>query len=86
MQYLFSDTQPMKINNLFQKIFSFKHEKKHSWTSSPLVLEELTRKISELEAQNQKLKDKNKALLMLLDNTSRKLSSYGVNPLKERQP
>lgn len=71
----------MKISYLFQKLFSFNTKKKNLWTHSPSVVEELTRRICELEAQNQKLKDKNKALLILLDNTSRKLSSYNMTPL-----
>ena len=73
----------MKVSNLLQKIFSFNGGEKSSWANSPAVLDELTRKVYELEAQNQKLKDKNKALLILLDNTSRKLSSYNMTTLKE---
>jgi hypothetical protein len=70
----------MKFKNLISWMKTFNKSRSKPWTKDHSVFQELTQKIQELELQNQKLSDNNKALRILLDSTSRKLSSSAMPP------
>lgn len=70
----------MSIKKFIRRIISSGKANSNSWRMDQSVFQEMSQRIQELEQQNQALSDKNQALHILLDNTSRKLSSRNISP------